>query len=81
MFNGEYAGELPPHRSFDHAIHVVEGEEPPWGPTYALSEKVLEVLRECLENMLRSGKICPCRCSNPLCAKEGGLKSTFVCEL
>ena len=29
VFNGEYAEELPPHRSFDHAIDMVEGKEPP----------------------------------------------------
>ena len=57
VFNGQYADELPPHRSFDHAIDMVEGKEPPWGPIYALSEKELEVLREYLDMMLKSGKI------------------------
>ena len=59
MFNGQYSNELPPHRSFNHAIDMVEGKEPPWGPIYALSEKELEVLRTYLDDMLRSGKIRP----------------------
>jgi hypothetical protein len=59
VFNGQYADELPPHRSFDHAIDMVDGKEPPWGPIYALSQKELEVLREYLEDMLKSGKIRP----------------------
>ena len=57
MFNGQYSDELPPHRSFDHAIDMVEEKEPPWGPIYALSEKELEVLRTYLNDMLHSRKI------------------------
>ena len=38
---------------------MVEGKEPPWGPIYALSEKELQVLREYLDTMLKSGKIRP----------------------
>ena len=36
---------------------MVEGKEQPWGPTYALSEKKLEVLRTYLADMPTSGKI------------------------
>ena len=25
MYDGQYSDELPPHRSFDHAIHMVDG--------------------------------------------------------
>ena len=63
VFNGQYSDELLPHRSFDHAIDMVEGREPPWGPIYALSEKELEVLRTYLDDMLRIGKIHPSKCS------------------
>ena len=63
VFNGQYSDELPLHRSFDHAIDMVEGKEPPWGPIYALSEKELEVLRTYLDDMLRSGKIRPSKSS------------------
>src|SRR5258706_4223304 len=59
VYNGQYSDELPPHRTFDHAIDMVDGKEPPWGPIYALSEKELEVLREYLDTMLKSGKIRP----------------------
>ena len=54
VFNGQYSDEVPPHRSFDHAIDMVEGKEPPWGPIYALSEKELEVLRTYLDDMLQA---------------------------
>ena len=63
VFNGQYSDELPPHRSFDHAIDMIEGKEPPWGPIYTLSLKELEVLRTYLDDMLRSGKIRPCKSS------------------
>ena len=63
MFNGQYSDELPPQRSFDHAIDMVEGKEPPWAPIYTLSEKELEVLRTYLDDMLRSGKIRPTKSS------------------
>ena len=59
VYNGLYSDEIPPHRSFDHAIDMVEGKEPLWGPIYALSEKELQVLREYLDTMLKSGKIRP----------------------
>ena len=59
VFDGQYSDELPPHRSFDHAIDVVEGKKPPWGPIYAISGKELGVLRENLDMILKSGKIRP----------------------
>ena len=57
VYKGQYADKLPPHRSFDHAINMVEGKELPWGPIYALSKKELEVLRAYIDTMLKSGKI------------------------
>ncbi len=36
VYNGQYSDELPPHRTFDHAIDMADGKEPPWGPIYAL---------------------------------------------
>ena len=38
---------------------MVKGKEPPWGPIYALAEKELQVLKEYLDTMLKSGKIRP----------------------
>ena len=63
VFDGQYSDELPPRRSFDHAIDMVEGKEPPWGPIYALSEKELEIFRTHLADMLTSGKIRPSKSS------------------
>ena len=63
VFDGQYSDELPPHRSFDHAIDMVERREPPWGPIYVLSEKELEVFRTYLTDMLTSGKICSSKSS------------------
>ena len=63
MLDGLYSDELPPHRSFDYTIVMVEEKEPPWGPIYALSEKELEVLRKYLTDMLTSGKIRPSKSS------------------
>ena len=47
------------HRSFDHAIDMTEGKEPPWGPIYALSENELQLLRKYLDTMQKSRKIRP----------------------
>ena len=63
VFNSQYSDKLLPHQSFDHAIDIVEGQEPPWGPIYALLEKELEVLRTYLDEMLHSDKICPIKSS------------------
>ena len=63
VFNGQCSDELQPHRSFHHAIDMVEGKEPPWGPIYAVSENELEVLRTYLDDMLRSGKLRPSKSS------------------
>ena len=59
IFDGTVADVLPKHTSYDHAIDIQEGKEPPWGPIYALSETELEVLREYLKKMLDAGKIRP----------------------
>ena len=29
---------MPPRRTFDHAIELKEGAEPPWGPVYPMSQ-------------------------------------------
>jgi len=53
----EAADPLPPHSAYDHEIRLKEGEKPPWGPIYPLSETELETLREYLKDMLKTGKI------------------------
>ena len=57
VYDGQYSDKLPPHRSSDQAINIINGMEPLWGPIYALSEKEQGVLREYLDTILASGKI------------------------
>jgi hypothetical protein len=59
LYNGETANALPPHRSYDHAIDLKDGEQPLWGLIYALSEQELSVIKDYLKEMLDSGKIRP----------------------
>jgi uncharacterized membrane protein len=59
VFEPQMAESLPPHREFDHAIDLKDGEQPPWGPIYALSGTELEALRTYLDKMLAEGKIRP----------------------
>ena len=49
LFSEKSAAKLPPHSSFDHAIDMPEGKQPPFRPIYHLSHKELEVLREYLD--------------------------------
>jgi len=53
----EAAEALPDHRPYDCQINLQEGSTPPWGPIYPLSEEELQVLREWLKEMERTGKI------------------------
>src|SRR5437588_8063459 len=57
LFLPSTAAKLPPRRTFDHAIDLVDGAEPPFGPIYPLSGKQLEALRIYLDEMLKQGKI------------------------
>ena len=58
IMGSEAADALPEHTSYDHKIDLKEGEKPPWGPIYPLSEVVeLTTLREWIKDMLRTGKI------------------------
>jgi hypothetical protein len=62
LFNPEtFTENLPKHRSYDHAINLLPGTQPPWGPVYPLSELELKTLREFLDTALKSGKISPSR--------------------
>ena len=57
IMGSEAADALPEHTSYDHEINLKEGEKPPWGPIYPLSEVELATLRDWIKNMLRTGKI------------------------
>jgi len=48
---------LPVHRPYDCQINLQEGSTSPWGPIYPLSEEELQVLREWLKDVERTGKI------------------------
>jgi hypothetical protein len=61
---GEQMGDtLMLHRTFDHAIYLKDGMDPPWDPIYALFTVELKALYEYLEEMLRTGKIRPSKSS------------------
>ena len=57
VFSDIEAGKLPPFKEGDHALDLVDGEEPPYGPLYNLSQRELKVLREYLDNALLQGLI------------------------
>jgi len=57
LFWPEASKEMPPRRTFDHAINLNEGAEPPWGPVYPMSQYQLNTLKTYLDEMLVQGKI------------------------
>lgn len=59
VFAKKPADSLPPHRPYDHTIELEDGQTPPHGPIYSLSQKELEELREYLEDNLRKGFVRP----------------------
>jgi len=48
---------LAPRRTFDHAINLNEGAEPPSGPIYPMSAHQLNLLDKYLKKMMPEGKI------------------------
>ena len=56
FFNIE-ANKLLPFKKEDYILDLVDGEEPPYGPLYNLSQRELKVLREYLDNALLQGLI------------------------
>lgn len=59
VFSEKEANKLPPHRSFDCKIDLIEGKEPPYGPIYQLTETELQLLRDYIESNLAKGFIRP----------------------
>jgi hypothetical protein len=53
----EEINRLPDHTEYNHKIQLVDGNQPPFGPIYPLSEKELQALREYLRKELAAGKI------------------------
>jgi hypothetical protein len=55
VFSKTKAQAVAEHGLHNLTINLVEGKEPPWGPIYNLSAKVLETLRDYLdENLVRN---------------------------
>ena len=52
VFSEKEASEFPAYTWTEHAIDLVEGKEPPYGPIYNLSEKELAVLRDYLRDSM-----------------------------
>ena len=59
MFSKAKADELPPRRSYDHAVELEPGSTVPYGRIYRLSEVELKALREFLDEYLAKGFIRP----------------------
>jgi len=57
LFQPEASEKMAPRRTFDHAIDLKEGSEPPWGPVYPISQYQLNTLKTYLDEMLAQGKI------------------------
>ena len=60
VFSPDLASELPEHTGInDHAIELVEGQQPPYGPIYSLGPIELETLKAYIEINLVNGFIRP----------------------
>ena len=57
LFEEKKAKLLAPRRTFDHAINLKDGAEPPWGPIYPMSAHQLNELDKFLKKMMAEGKI------------------------
>jgi len=57
LFEEKKAKMLAPRRTFDHAINLKQGAEPPWGPIYPISSHQLNELDKYLKQMMTEGKI------------------------
>jgi hypothetical protein len=59
VFEKKNADRLPEHRSYDLAIELLPGKQPPFGPIYGLATPELKVLREYIDEHLAKGFIRP----------------------
>ena len=59
VFSRETQHSLLEHGPHDMEINLELGKEAPAGSLYPLSKDELDLLREYLEEMIRTGKICP----------------------
>ena len=59
VFSKERAGKLAEHREYNLKIELLDKEAPPTGPIYSLSPPELQVLRDFIDENLKSGFITP----------------------
>ncbi len=58
VFSSDLAMELPENTGMnEHAIELIEGKQPPYGPIYALSSVELETLKSYIKTHLKTGII------------------------
>ncbi len=57
VFSEADSESMPSHGPQHLAIELLDGKQPPWGPTYNLSEQELDTLRSYLEVQLKCGWI------------------------
>ena len=57
LFLSSTTEKLGPRRTFDHAIDLKPGAEPPWGPIYPMLAYQLDTLDKYLKEMLKQDKI------------------------
>lgn len=91
VFGEEEFKQLPPHRSYDIAIDLIEGAQLPTGPIYSMTPSESKSLKTHLEKELRNGKIRPtkspggstrnvCQRSGRILAPSGRLSQTQCCN-
>ena len=60
IFSPDLVSELPEHTGINnHAIELVDGQQPPYGPIYSLAPVELETLKAYIETNLANGFIKP----------------------
>lgn len=57
VFSRADSDKLPPHRTYDHKIPLMEGKTPLWKPLYSISQDELKCLKKYLEEHLDKGFI------------------------
>ena len=64
VFSPDLASELPKYTGINnHAIELVKGQQPPYGPIYSLGLVELETLKAYIETNLANGFIRPSKSS------------------
>ena len=57
VFSKKNSDTLPPHRKYDHKIHLEEEQKPGHAPLYKMSPKELDVVKRYLDSHLAKGFI------------------------